>query len=65
MIHQTIQTLRSERITTIFIAHRLTTVVGCDCIFVVDGGKIVQRGNHATLKNTEGLYKSLWDGTQV
>lgn len=65
MIHQTIQALRSERITTIFIAHRLTTVVACDCIYVIDGGKIVQGGKHAELISTEGLYKSLWEGTQV
>lgn len=65
LIHETIQSLRVERITTIFIAHRLTTVMGCDCIFVIDGGKIVQSGRHNELIKSEGLYKSLWEGSKV
>jgi ABC-type transport system involved in Fe-S cluster assembly fused permease/ATPase subunit len=65
MIHQTIQDLRSERITTIFIAHRLTTVIACDCIHVIDAGKIVQSGKHEELISIDGLYKALWEGTQV
>jgi ABC-type bacteriocin transporter len=65
MIHSTIQSLRSERITTIFIAHRLTTVVSCDRIFVVAGGKVVQSGSHTDLLSQDGLYKELWEGMQI
>ena len=50
--------------TTIVIAHRLSTLLHMDRIFVFDKGKIVQDGKHADLMITEGLYKTLWD-TQV
>ena len=46
--------------TTIAIAHRLSTVVNADVIFVVDGGHIVERGNHAELLRLDGVYASLY-----
>ena len=42
--------------TIIMIAHRLKTVKNADQILVLDGGKIVQRGNHAVLSNEKGIY---------
>ena len=45
--------------TSIVIAHRLSTIQRADCIFVVDGGKIVERGRHAELLKTGGLYSEL------
>mmetsp|Transcript_18987 Transcript_18987/g.31120 ORF Transcript_18987/g.31120 Transcript_18987/m.31120 type:complete len:776 (-) Transcript_18987:111-2438(-) len=41
------------------IAHRLSLVRNADLILVVDGGRIVQAGNHATLASQPGLYASL------
>ncbi|WBU39381.1 ABC transporter ATP-binding protein [Homoserinibacter sp. YIM 151385] len=45
--------------TTIAIAHRLSTVVRADVIFVVDGGRIVERGSHAELLAAGGVYARL------
>ncbi len=43
--------------TVIMIAHRLKTVQNADCIFVVDGGKIVQQGTHDKLVEQDGIYR--------
>ena len=42
--------------TVVMIAHRLKTVRNADCIFVVDGGRIVQRGTHDDLIRQDGIY---------
>ena len=63
-IHQTLKNLRCEKITTILIAHRLTTVVNCDKIFVMEKGHIVEEGNHKTLLAENGVYKKLWDSAK-
>lgn len=46
--------------TTIAIAHRLTTVVSADVIFVVVAGRIVERGTHTELLGLGGVYASLY-----
>ena len=46
--------------TTLVIAHRLSTVINADTILVMDKGRIVERGNHATLLSAGGLYAGLW-----
>ncbi|MFC9560004.1 ABC transporter ATP-binding protein [Agromyces sp. NPDC056965] len=46
--------------TTIAIAHRLSTVVSADVIFVVVAGRIVEQGTHAELVDAEGVYASLY-----
>ena len=45
--------------TTIVIAHRLATVRAADRIVVMDGGRIVEEGKHATLAAAGGLYARL------
>ena len=47
--------------TSIVIAHRLSTIRKADVIFVVDGGMIVERGNHEQLMQSGGLYAELHD----
>lgn len=44
--------------TVIMIAHRLKTVRGADCIYVIDKGRIAQQGTHAELMSQEGIYRS-------
>jgi ATP-binding cassette subfamily B protein len=46
--------------TTILIAHRLSTVRNADLICVLDGGRIVEQGDHAALLAQNGLYADLW-----
>jgi ATP-binding cassette subfamily B protein len=46
--------------TTIIIAHRLSTIVGADQIVVLDAGRVAERGTHAELLATGGLYAELW-----
>lgn len=48
-----------EHRTTIVIAHRLATVRAADRIVVMDGGRIVEEGTHATLSRRGGLYARL------
>jgi ATP-binding cassette subfamily B protein len=45
--------------TTIVIAHRLATVRSADRIVVMDQGRIVEEGTHATLSSRGGLYARL------
>jgi subfamily B ATP-binding cassette protein MsbA len=46
--------------TTIVIAHRLSTVVDADRIYVLAAGKVVQSGTHAELMAADGLYANLY-----
>lgn len=48
--------------TTIAIAHRLSTIMAADIIFVVDRGRIVERGSHRELLARGGLYAQLYYG---
>jgi ATP-binding cassette subfamily B protein len=45
--------------TTLVIAHRLATVLSCDRIMVMDRGRIVEHGTHASLVAANGLYARL------
>ena len=46
--------------TTVAIAHRLSTVVNADVIFVVEAGRIVETGTHTDLLAAEGVYATLF-----
>ncbi len=46
--------------TTIAVAHRLSTVIAADVIFVVVAGRVVERGTHDELLAADGMYSSLY-----
>ena len=46
----------------LFVTHRLTSVADMDEIIVMEAGRVVQRGDHATLmRKRSGLYRKLWN----
>jgi ATP-binding cassette subfamily B protein len=47
--------------TSIVIAHRLSTILSADVMFVMDRGRIVERGSHAELLRLNGLYAELYE----
>jgi ATP-binding cassette, subfamily B, bacterial len=59
LIQRALEQLERGR-TTIAIAHRLSTILRADQILVYDGGRIVERGTHASLLAKRGLYERLY-----
>lgn len=59
-IQNAIDNLKGEY-TILIVAHRLSTIIDSDKIFVVDGGKIVASGTHKTLLKKCELYRSLYE----
>ncbi|MDP9163379.1 MAG: ABC transporter transmembrane domain-containing protein [Pseudomonadota bacterium] len=58
LVQDALDRLMAQR-TTIVIAHRLATVRAADRIVVMDAGRIVEQGTHATLSADNGLYARL------
>jgi len=60
-ISQTIRDVASTRdAITILIAHRLSTVLHADCIYVLERGRIAEWGRHNELLEKRGLYYAMW-----
>jgi ATP-binding cassette, subfamily B (MDR/TAP), member 1 len=55
VVQRALETAAKGR-TTVAVAHRLSTVRGADCIFVLDGGRVVESGSHAELVRRKGRY---------
>jgi len=47
--------------TSIVVAHRLSTIVHCDQILVLNEGEIIERGSHNELLEIGGIYSNLWN----
>lgn len=51
--------LRQDK-TTIFVSHRLSSATTADCIWVIDGGELIEQGSHAELMAEKGVYYKLF-----
>jgi ATP-binding cassette, subfamily B, bacterial len=58
-VNSTLERL-SEGRTTISVTHRLGSATNMDRIFVLDGGRLVEQGEHKELLNLKGLYYEMW-----
>lgn len=58
-IQDTLDSVMKEK-TSIVIAHRLSTVMNADCIYVFQDGEIRERGTHESLLKEHGLYEQLY-----
>ena len=59
-IQNAIENLKGEY-TILIVAHRLSTVIDSDKIFVVDDGKIIDSGSHKELLKKSNFYKNLYE----
>jgi ATP-binding cassette subfamily B protein len=59
LVQEALRPLMRDR-TTLAIAHRLSTILAADVIFVIDRGRVVERGSHAELLRKGGLYAQLY-----
>ncbi|MCL2499373.1 MAG: ABC transporter ATP-binding protein/permease [Defluviitaleaceae bacterium] len=51
----------SQGITTIFISHRLASAKMADVIYVLDGGRVVEQGDHNALMESVGIYAEMFE----
>ena len=58
IVQEALDSLAKNR-TTVAIAHRLSTVINADVIYVIENGEVVEHGTHKELKATSGLYSKL------
>jgi len=59
LIQDALENLRSER-TVLIVAHRLSTIMNADAIYVLDSGKVIEQGTHSSLLAQKGAYARFW-----
>jgi len=64
LIQQALDRLMAGR-TTLILAHRLSSVIGADRILVLEHGRLVENGTHATLMRRNGLYRRLMGAQEM
>eukprot|EP00042_Codosiga_hollandica_P041709 m.374939 g.374939 ORF g.374939 m.374939 type:complete len:96 (+) comp56173_c0_seq1:1166-1453(+) len=58
VVHEALDRARNG-VTTLIVAHRLSTIENADCIAVVEHGRVVEKGTHAELMEARGVYYAL------
>ena len=58
IIQQALDRLMKDR-TTLILAHRLSSIIKCDRIMVLDQGRVVESGPHTDLMKKDGIYSAL------
>lgn len=54
---QVMENIKRRGCTCVIVAHRLSTIRDCDQIVVMKNGKIIERGNHTSLMQSDSFYK--------
>ena len=60
-INETLHKIAKAGKTIISVTHRLASAVNMDSIFVMNNGKVVEKGSHNELLEMNGAYKQMWD----
>ena len=60
LVQEAIDRFMGQR-TILVVAHRLSTVRRSDCIYVLEGGRIVESGTHKELMQKNGRFRKLHD----
>lgn len=60
VVQQALEVLMEGR-TTLVVAHRFSTILHADSIYVVEDGRLVEQGTHEQLMELDGVYRNLFD----
>jgi ATP-binding cassette, subfamily B, bacterial len=61
LLVETLKALKGGR-TIVLVTHRLESVAACDQVFMIDAGRIIERGTHHQLLGLNGHYARMWSG---